>query len=81
MRRSSAPTSSTTSSPVSETSLAAVPPRPKRKPGRAREMALQEMEDATRLLGTNAVVGIDFDYEVVGQGGSMLMECATGTAG
>ncbi len=44
-------------------------------------MALQEMEDATRLLGTNAVVGIDFDYEVVGQGGSMLMECATGTAG
>ena len=46
----------------------------------ARERALQEMEEATRQQGGNAVVGIDLDYEVVGQGGSMLMVSASGTA-
>ena len=38
------------------------------------------MAEATRQQGGNAVVGIDLDYEVVGQGGSMLMVCASGTA-
>ena len=47
---------------------------------KAREIALQEMEDAAREKGGNAVVGIDLDYEVVGQGGSMLMVTASGTA-
>ncbi len=28
----------------------------------------------------NAVVGVDLDYETLGQGGSMLMVCASGTA-
>ncbi|RYE73931.1 MAG: heavy metal-binding domain-containing protein, partial [Oxalobacteraceae bacterium] len=28
----------------------------------------------------NAVVGVDIDYEVVGQGGSMLMVSVSGTA-
>jgi uncharacterized protein YbjQ (UPF0145 family) len=46
----------------------------------ARELALEEMTDAARQQGGNAVVGIDLDYEVVGQGGSMLMVCASGTA-
>ena len=46
----------------------------------ARELALQEMEEAARQQGGNAVVGIDLDYEVVGQGGSMLMVSASGTA-
>ena len=46
----------------------------------AREMALQELEEAARQQGGNAVVGIDLDYEVVGQGGSMLMVSASGTA-
>jgi uncharacterized protein YbjQ (UPF0145 family) len=46
----------------------------------ARELALQEMAEAARQQGGNAVVGIDLDYEVVGQGGSMLMVCASGTA-
>ena len=46
----------------------------------AREQALQEMEEATRQQGGNAVVGIDLDYEVVGKGGSMLMVVASGTA-
>jgi len=47
---------------------------------KARQIALQEVEDEARSLGANAVVGIDLDYEVVGQGGSMLMVSASGTA-
>ena len=46
----------------------------------ARELALQEMSEAAEQKGGNAVVGIDLDYEVVGQGGSMLMVTASGTA-
>lgn len=46
----------------------------------ARETALREMEDRARALGANAVIGVDLDYEVVGQGGSMLMVSASGTA-
>ena len=44
----------------------------------ARETALQELEQRARDLGANAVVGVDLDYEVVGQ--SMLMVSASGTA-
>lgn len=47
---------------------------------RAREIALDEMADAARRSGGDAVVGIDLDYEVVGKGGSMLMVTASGTA-
>ena len=47
---------------------------------RAREIALEEMAQATEDLGGNAVIGIDLDYEVVGKGGSMLMVSASGTA-
>ncbi|RPI13982.1 MAG: hypothetical protein EHM60_07840 [Lysobacterales bacterium] len=47
---------------------------------RAREIALQELEERAAELGANAVVGIDLDYEVLGQGGSMLMVSASGTA-
>ncbi|MFM8678427.1 MAG: heavy metal-binding domain-containing protein, partial [Alphaproteobacteria bacterium] len=36
-------------------------------------------EDATRL-GANAVVGIDLDYEVLGEGNGMLMVTVSGTA-
>lgn len=46
----------------------------------AREIALEEMSENARAQGANAVVGIDLDYEVVGQGGSMLMVTASGTA-
>jgi uncharacterized protein YbjQ (UPF0145 family) len=31
-------------------------------------------------LGANAVIGVDVDYEMLGQGGSMLMVTASGTA-
>lgn len=46
----------------------------------ARETAVQEMVDEAQRLGGNAVVGIDIDYEVVGQGGSMMMVSVSGTA-
>jgi uncharacterized protein YbjQ (UPF0145 family) len=46
----------------------------------ARETALKEMQDTARMMGANAVIGVDLDYEVIGQGGSMLMVSASGTA-
>lgn len=44
----------------------------------AREVALKEMQDRAARVGANAVVGVDLDYEVVGE--SMLMVSASGTA-
>jgi uncharacterized protein YbjQ (UPF0145 family) len=46
----------------------------------ARQNALREMEQRAGALGANAVVGVDIDYEVLGEGGSMLMVTASGTA-
>lgn len=46
----------------------------------AKEIALQEMQDQARQLGGNAVIAVDLDYETIGQGGSMLMVSACGTA-
>jgi uncharacterized protein YbjQ (UPF0145 family) len=46
----------------------------------ARETALQELQQAAREAGGNAVVGVDLDYEVIGKNGSMLMVSASGTA-
>jgi uncharacterized protein YbjQ (UPF0145 family) len=47
---------------------------------KARELALQEMQDKAQALGANAVVGVDLDYEVLGQANGMLMVSASGTA-
>ena len=47
---------------------------------RAKEIALRELEERAGTLGANAVVGVDLDYEVLGQGNSMLMVTASGTA-
>ena len=47
---------------------------------RARDIALRELQERAQEAGGNAVVGVDLDYEVVGQGGSMLMVSASGTA-
>ncbi|WP_135257563.1 heavy metal-binding domain-containing protein [Thermus caldilimi] len=47
---------------------------------RARELALEELAENARRLGADAVLGIDVDYEVLGQGNSMLMVTASGTA-
>ena len=46
----------------------------------ARTQALKELEERARQMNADAVVGIDLDYEVLGQGGSMLMVSASGTA-
>lgn len=46
----------------------------------AREAALREMEKRAGALGANAIIGVDIDYEVLGQGGNMLMVTASGTA-
>lgn len=46
----------------------------------ARETALRELESRAKSVGANAVVGVDFDYEVLGQNGSMIMVTASGTA-
>ncbi|EPX85026.1 heavy metal-binding domain-containing protein [Salipiger mucosus] len=43
-----------------------------------RETAFRELEERAAALGANAVVGIDLDYEVVGD--SMLMVSVSGTA-
>ena len=47
---------------------------------KAREIALQEVRESAQRLGANAVVGIDLDYEVLGQHGGMLMVSVSGTA-
>ncbi|WOK37682.1 heavy metal-binding domain-containing protein [Sphingomonas sp. C3-2] len=46
----------------------------------ARREAFAEIEAEARDKGANAVIGIDIDYEVIGQNGSMLMVSISGTA-
>ncbi|MFA6467703.1 MAG: heavy metal-binding domain-containing protein [Bacteroidota bacterium] len=46
---------------------------------RAKEIALEEMQQQARSMGANAVIGVDLDYETVGNG-TMLMVSASGTA-
>ncbi len=47
---------------------------------RARDLALEEMEQRAQERGANAIVGVDLDYEVLGQSNGMLMVSASGTA-
>jgi uncharacterized protein YbjQ (UPF0145 family) len=47
---------------------------------RARDIAMEELRQRAQELGANAVVGVDLDYEVLGQGNGMLMVSASGTA-
>ena len=44
----------------------------------ARDTALAEMQEEAKQRGANAVIGVDLDYETIGQ--SMLMVVASGTA-
>ena len=48
--------------------------------GRARAIAFSDMEEETQALGANGIIGIDIDYEVVGQKGAMMMVSVSGTA-
>lgn len=46
----------------------------------AKDTAMAEMQERASSMGANAIVGIDIDYETVGQSGSMLMVAVSGTA-
>lgn len=46
----------------------------------AKETSLNEMKERAQAMGANAIVGIDIDYETVGESGSMLMVATSGTA-
>lgn len=46
----------------------------------AREAALEDMKSAAHKLGADGIVGIDFDYEVLGEANGMMLVSVTGTA-
>ena len=46
----------------------------------AKDTSLAEMQRRAEEMGANAIVGVDIDYETVGQNGSMLMVAVSGTA-
>jgi uncharacterized protein YbjQ (UPF0145 family) len=48
--------------------------------GEARDVAMAEVQKRAQDLGANAVIGIDLDYEVLGQANGMLMVSCSGTA-
>ncbi len=49
---------------------------------KAKQIAIEEMQQEAAALGANAVIGVDLDYETITMGGSggMLMVSASGTA-
>lgn len=49
---------------------------------KAKQIALEKMQEKARQLGANAVLAVDLDYETIGigRGGNMLMVTASGTA-
>ncbi len=46
----------------------------------AKDTSIKELQQRAAAMGANAVVGIDFDYETIGEAGSMLMVSCSGTA-
>ncbi len=46
----------------------------------ARDAAVEDLIEAARALGANGVIGIDFDYEVLGEANGMMMVAVSGTA-
>ena len=46
----------------------------------ARDAALEALIEAAKELGANGVIGIDFDYEVLGETNGMMMVAVSGTA-
>jgi uncharacterized protein YbjQ (UPF0145 family) len=46
----------------------------------ARDAAIEGLVEAARELGANGVIGIDFDYEVLGETNGMMMVAVSGTA-
>ena len=46
----------------------------------AKDTSMQEMMERAHAMGANAIVGIDIDYETIGESNSMLMDATSGTA-
>ena len=46
----------------------------------ARDAAVADMMEAAKELGADGIVGIDFDYEVLGETNGMMMVAVSGTA-
>lgn len=46
----------------------------------AKNIAIQEMIEAAKALGANAILAIDLDYETLGKDSGMMMVSANGTA-
>ena len=46
----------------------------------AKDTSMQEMMQRAEAMGANAIVGIDIDYETIGETNSMLMVATSGTA-
>ncbi len=47
----------------------------------AKDIAISELMENAKMMGANAVIGVDLDYEIIGGGGgNMLMVSASGTA-
>ncbi|UBM60234.1 heavy metal-binding domain-containing protein [Marinilongibacter aquaticus] len=46
----------------------------------AKNTSISEMAERAKNMGANAIIGIDLDYETLGQGNGMLMVTASGTA-
>ena len=46
----------------------------------AKEDALRELAEKAQLVGANAIIGVDLDFETIGGSGSMLRVIASGTA-
>jgi uncharacterized protein YbjQ (UPF0145 family) len=46
----------------------------------ARDAALNDMIESAKEIGANGVIGIDFDYEVLGETNGMMMVAVSGTA-
>lgn len=46
----------------------------------ARDAAVEDLIESAKELGANGVIGIDFDYEVLGEANGMMMVAVSGTA-
>ncbi|MDP2417048.1 MAG: heavy metal-binding domain-containing protein [Hydrogenophaga sp.] len=46
----------------------------------ARDAAMESLLEAAKEMGANGVIGIDFDYEVLGETNGMMMVAVSGTA-
>ncbi len=46
----------------------------------ARDAALQDMIEAAREMGADGIIGIDFDYAVMGENNGMMLVAVSGTA-